>query len=151
MISKSVVVLASAVVASFIAGGHAITRNEVVTRAQDWATRRVPYSQGLWTTDLEGSKRYRQDCSGYVSMAWRLPKSLVTSTLGTVATEISKDELQRGDMMLSRGHAILFDSWADAGKTSYWAYEQIRPSTKHHVVRYRASTYKPYRYNGLTP
>jgi len=62
-------------------------------------------------------------------------------------------------LTVSGGHALLFESWADPGKTKYNAYEQTGPSTKHHVVPYPywpksrsgAWTYKPYRYNGLTP
>lgn len=42
-----------------------ITRDEIMSRAQNWVDRRIPYSQ-TQTTD-----GYRQDCSGYVSMAWK--------------------------------------------------------------------------------
>ena len=42
-----------------------ISRDEVISRAQDWVNRKIPYSQSK-TTD-----GYRQDCSGYVSMAWK--------------------------------------------------------------------------------
>ena len=42
-----------------------ITRDEIISRAQDWVNRKIPYSQ---TSTTDG---YRQDCSGYVSMAWK--------------------------------------------------------------------------------
>lgn len=42
-----------------------ISRDEVISRAQDWVNRRIPYSQTQYTDG------YRQDCSGYVSMAWK--------------------------------------------------------------------------------
>ena len=48
-----------------IGGGGGITRDEIINRAQDWVNRKIPYSQ-TQTTD-----GYRQDCSGYVSMAWK--------------------------------------------------------------------------------
>lgn len=42
-----------------------ISRDEIVSRAQDWVNRRIPYSQEAYTDG------YRQDCSGMVSMAWK--------------------------------------------------------------------------------
>jgi hypothetical protein len=39
-------------------------RSTMISRAQDWADKHIPYNQG---GTYDG---YRTDCSGYVSMAW---------------------------------------------------------------------------------
>src|SRR5690348_11217979 len=65
-----------------------ITRSEVIARAQYWVDHRVPYSQSAYYPDPQG-RTYRTDCSGYVSMAWHLGSSLVTSTLPNVSTQIN--------------------------------------------------------------
>jgi len=97
----------------------AITRTEILSRAQRWVDLGVPYSQ----TSLFES--YRQDCSGMASMAWRLDQSYSTRTLAANGIEIGRDELQPGDMMLKYDyHAAIFHSWANAEHTWYWALEQ---------------------------
>ena len=72
-------VVAPASVAASQVGG-AISRDEVIERAQFWVDWRVPYSQSSWYPDPQG-RHYRQDCSGMVSMAWHLSTSLATWTL----------------------------------------------------------------------
>ena len=51
----------------------AITRPEVLRRGRSWITERVMYSQTEYHRNRYG--RYRRDCSGYVSMCWRLGRS----------------------------------------------------------------------------
>ncbi len=74
----------------------AITRPEIVSRAQAWVNAQVPYSQSAYRDG------YRTDCSGFVSYAWNLrdnagnPRPLTTWTLPNVSYRISKDELQTG-------------------------------------------------------
>ena len=46
------------------------------------------------------SDGYRQDCSGYVSMAWKLPGNEWTGSLAQYAEKITKAELQPGDILL---------------------------------------------------
>ncbi|MBD0676303.1 hypothetical protein [Streptomyces sp. CBMA156] len=109
-----------------------ITRAEEIRRAQRWLTanggKPVPYSQHKNWKD-----GYRQDCSGYASMALGLPKS----GPNTVALKndgwtkpIKMSELRRGDLVIKANsgdpdhrHVVIFDGW-NSGKGSYQAYEQ---------------------------
>ncbi|MEV6264236.1 VCBS repeat-containing protein [Streptomyces sp. NPDC051784] len=102
----------------------AITRSEVIQRAKSWVGQGLDYS---WTNYHDG---YRMDCSGYVSMAWRLSSSLTTDTFAGagVTTSISKADLKPGDALLNdaslaNGHVVLFGKWVDSARTSYMGYE----------------------------
>ena len=46
------------------------------------------------------SDGYRQDCSGYVSMAWNLGSNEWTGSLAKFGARIERAELQPGDMLL---------------------------------------------------
>ncbi|MGC5014936.1 hypothetical protein ACLQ2R_29570 [Streptosporangium sp. DT93] len=109
-----------------------VTRAEVVARARTWnpgTARRVPYSQ----TALQGG--YRADGSGYASMALRLgtpgPDSRGLSS-ARHSRPVPISGLRSGDLVIRAGgpatarQVIIFDRWADAGRTSYWAYQQRR-------------------------
>lgn len=98
-----------------------MTRSQAVARAQDWVNKAVPYSPNGrtspygWWSDTETGGRYRQDCSGLVSMAWQLPDSLTTNSLPDVSTRISIDSLQPGDALNNiTTHTVLFTGWADS-------------------------------------
>jgi hypothetical protein len=103
-----------------------VGRDAILTRAKTWLEPQVPYNQRGW---YQG---YREDCSGFVSMAWGLPTSLTTYTLATVADPITKDELQPGDVLNNANgggnpnlaHVLIFESWVDSSHTSYNAYEE---------------------------
>jgi hypothetical protein len=78
------------------------TRAEALQRASTWLTanngRQVPYSQArIWKDG------YRQDCSGYVSMALGL-KAPGTNTVGLAGPSITKpiafNDLQPGDLLI---------------------------------------------------
>ena len=71
-------------------GNGGVTRSEAIDRAQAWVDAKVPYSQ---TSYYQG---YRQDCSGYVSMAWELSQSYVTQDFPSFCTKISKSDLKKG-------------------------------------------------------
>ncbi|WP_051969116.1 hypothetical protein [Kitasatospora azatica] len=136
--------LATAVAASGLAGilvsgsahavgsssvGGQISRSEVLARAQSWVDEGVPYSQSSYYSDSNGS--YRQDCSGYVSMAWHLDSSRVTWTLPQVASQLgSYDDLKPGDMLdRSDGgaydiHVVLFAGWVDSAHTAANVYTE---------------------------
>jgi hypothetical protein len=71
------------------------------------------------------------DCSGFVSMAWALPTSMVTSTLPQVAAvtngNISGDtNLDPGDALdYTADHVVFFDHWTDSsGDFAYDAEHQ---------------------------
>ncbi|MFF4494079.1 peptidoglycan-binding protein [Streptomyces sp. NPDC001546] len=134
-----------------------IDRATIINRAKLWLEAQVPYSMSEYWTD-----GYRQDCSGYVSMAWNLGTNEWTGSLDTFATKITKEELLPGDMLLfhnpadpnNGSHVVLFGGWVDETHTSYVAYEQTRPNTRRAATPYgywsNADKYVPYRYNGVT-
>ena len=136
----------------------AITRTEIINRAKTWVAAKVPYSMSAFWSD-----GYRQDCSGYVSMAWKLPGNEWTGSLAQYGEKISKEELQPGDILLFHNaadpeqgsHVTLFGGWTDASHTSYTAYEQARPHTRRQSTPYaywnNSDRYLPYRYKGVTP
>ncbi|MER8183342.1 peptidoglycan-binding protein [Kitasatospora sp. NPDC094015] len=147
---------AQALGARLRAAAPATTRSEIMARAQRWLAQHVPYSMTSYWTD-----GYRQDCSGFVSMAWGLGSSQTTWTLPDFADRIAPSELQPGDVLLYNNpadpgggsHAVLFGGWTDASHTRYTAYEQTRPSTLTRATPYaywnNSGSYLPYRYRGL--
>lgn len=146
-----------------------IGRRDVILRARRWHELKVPYSQAdHWAHPPEPG--YRQDCSGFVSMAWCLPRSHNTETLMACAAPIGKQDLRQGDVIMrggpgttgptGDGHVLLFVGWADEQRTTYWAYEQHGPQgtpTACHVRPYpylretAESRYRPYRYRSIVP
>ncbi|RAS57062.1 hypothetical protein C8D87_1281, partial [Lentzea atacamensis] len=142
------------------ASAASVTRSEVIARASKWLNPPVPYS--MYAPYKDG---YRRDCSGYVTMAWNIEPDMYgglnTVTLPGVSHPITKDELKTADIMLNggpgseneNGHVLIFDKWADASRTSYWAYEQAPPQTVYRKVPYpyfnNNSSFKPYRYNKI--
>ncbi|MBG0854980.1 peptidoglycan-binding protein [Streptomyces spinoverrucosus] len=133
-----------------------ITRAEIIERAQKWVDAKVPYSMTSYWED-----GYRQDCSGFVSMAWSLPQNEWTGSLHTFGTRITKAELQPGDMLLfhnpdnpqNGSHVVLFGGWVDSSRTYYVAYESTRPHARRLTTPYaywtNSSRYIPYRYKGV--
>lgn len=136
----------------------AITRTEIINRAKTWVAAKVPYSMSAYWSD-----GYRQDCSGYVSMAWQLPGNEWTGSLAQYAEKISKEELQPGDILLFRNasdpengsHVTIFGGWTDEAHTHYTAYEQTHPHTRRASTPYaywnNSTRYVPYRYKGVIP
>lgn len=134
----------------------ATTRAAIINRAKKWVAARVPYSNTAYWPD-----GYRQDCSGFVSMAWNLPGNEWTGSLSTFGVRVSRDQLQPGDMLLfhnaadpqNGSHVVLFGGWSDYTHTYYLAYEQTRPHTRGQSTPYaywsNSDRYVPYRYKGL--
>ncbi|GAA2567385.1 peptidoglycan-binding protein [Streptomyces lienomycini] len=134
----------------------ALTRAEIIDRARTWVAAKVPYSLTAYWSD-----GYRQDCSGFVSMAWKLPANEWTGSLGSFADRITKEELQPGDMLLfhnasdpTKGsHVVIFGGWTDTAHTTYTAYEQTPPHTRRLDTPYAywsdSAKYLPYRYKGV--
>ncbi len=135
----------------------AISRTDIVKRAAAWVSRKVPYSVASYWSD-----GYRQDCSGYVSMAWKLPGNEWTGSLAQYADKITKAELQPGDILLfhnasdpyNGSHVVIFGGWANTARTQYVAYEQTPPHTRKMTTPYaywnNSARYVPYRYKGVT-
>jgi hypothetical protein len=108
--------------------GGSISRAEVLARGKNWYDRDVPYSKTATAVDVSGTKSYRTDCSGFVSMAWHLSTSETTSTLGTVATTISKNALRPGDALDDAAeHAVLFIGWKDQDAGTFYYYSESNP------------------------
>ncbi|MFF1638252.1 peptidoglycan-binding protein [Streptomyces sp. NPDC058246] len=132
------------------------TRAAIINRAKKWVAAQVPYSMLAYWPD-----GYRQDCSGFVSMAWNLPGNEWTGSLGGFGVRISREQLQPGDILLFHNpadpekgsHVVLFGGWTDYTHTSYLAYEQARPHTRKQATPYaywtHADHYAAYRYKGL--
>jgi hypothetical protein len=135
------------------------SRGEMLNRAATWLTAnngaQVPYSQAkVWKDG------YRQDCSGYVSMALGLPTP-GTNTVGLatdrgITRPISLGELKPGDLLIDASgdnntrHVVIFEKWNDDAHTSYTAYEQRGDhGTDHRTLTYGLpggdAEFKPYR------
>jgi hypothetical protein len=126
--------------------GQPVDRPEALSRAAQWVGV-VSYSQDqkLAAPDGDGHT-YRPDCSGFVSMAWHLPKKadgwdFNTGDFGAWSGKMylsSLDELRAGDAILgvSYGHIALFDHWDDSQHTSATVYEEYKTGTTaaHHSV-----------------
>ena len=127
------------------------TRAQIIDRAQDWVNQSVMYSSAqntsadwnYWSDSATGGP-YRQDCSGFVSMAWGLGASPATfeinaSTYSTVTdANISGDtNLNPGDALdipgapgVEPAHIVLFDQWADnSGDFYYYAEHTVGQAT----------------------
>ena len=101
-----------------IPSAHAITRPEVLKRAHNWIQKRVPYSQSGY---YQG---YRRDCSGFVSMAWKLNSSYTSSSILGQAKTIKMSRLKPGDAVRRPGHVEIFSSWKNIRSHQYWALEE---------------------------
>ncbi|MDL5201765.1 peptidoglycan-binding protein [Streptomyces sp. ALI-76-A] len=136
---------------------RAVSRADIIKRAKVWVAAKVPYSMSAYWSD-----GYRQDCSGFVSMAWNLPSNEWTGSLGQYGVRITKDDLQPGDILLFHNlsdpqkgsHVVIFGGWTDYTRTYYTAYEQTRPHTRRQATPYaywsNSDRYLAYRYKGLT-
>lgn len=110
------------------APGGPVTREQIIARAQHWVKEEVGYSQQDWWKDDATGGRYRQDCSGFVSMAWQLADSLTTQSLPQVADRLSGfSELEAGDALdYPAAHALLFGGWTDKAKGDFVYYSESR-------------------------
>lgn len=132
------------------------SRAEIINRAKRWVSAQVPYSMEKYWSD-----GYRQDCSGYISMAWNLRGNEWTGSLDLFGERIGRTELQPGDILLfhnpanpTRGsHVTIFGGWTDYTHTSYIAYEQAKPRTRRQATPLaywnNSDRYVAYRYRGV--
>ncbi|MFF9024455.1 hypothetical protein [Streptomyces eurythermus] len=144
--------------AASTAGGP-ITRGEVLARAQSWVDEKVPYNQSGYKTDANGT--YREDCSGYVSMAWHLTDSLTTWTLPNVSTKIGFSQLQGGDILdYTDAHTFIFNKWTNKANGDFTYYAESNPNNPTHgptaaninnasIEGWPTSYYGAYRYNHI--
>ncbi|MFD7386836.1 peptidoglycan-binding protein [Streptomyces sp. NPDC059852] len=132
------------------------TRTEIINRAKKWVAAKVPYSMSKFWSD-----GYRQDCSGFVSMAWSLPGNEWTGSLAQYGVRIKKEDLQPGDILLFHNpadpqkgsHVVIFGGWTDHTHSSYVAYESAPPHARRQTTPYaywsHSDRYVAYRYKGL--
>jgi hypothetical protein len=160
------VVLPGAAHASSAVGGQ-ISSAEVLARAQWWInTYGVIYSQDQADAKPDGDGHsYRPDCSGFVSMAWHLPKlsnglDRNTDTLDAGDTEYraSLYDLQPADAILGKAyrHVALFDRWVDAGHTQMYVYEEFQTGQEgRYVIKarswYEANGFRALHYKKVKP
>ncbi|MFJ5806512.1 hypothetical protein ACIQFT_10285, partial [Streptomyces sp. NPDC093093] len=147
--------------------GGKVSRSQAISRAQVWVDEQVPYSaNGLvspysWWADSRTGGRYRQDCSGFVSMAWQLNYSRTTWDLPDVSTQISKWDLQPGDILNSNDHVVLFAGWRDksAGTFNYYQESSRSRPTNYNtdgnlygssLASHPTSSYSALRYKNIT-
>ncbi|NKE60783.1 hypothetical protein FXN61_29960 [Lentzea sp. PSKA42] len=145
-----------------------VSRGDMLKRAATWLTAnnggRVPYSMKKYWKD-----GYRQDCSGYVSMAAKLGNKDPKGGPNTVAlasnkytTPVKIADMKPGDLFIDPvdqpgsdfRHVVIFEKWAKADKSEYMAYEQRGGfGTDHRPRKYGLepnSKYKPYRLKNVT-
>ncbi len=110
-----------------VARTQATERDWIILRAYNWLQRGVTYNVNA--NDPETG--HRRDCSGFVSMAWNLPKpSPNSATIVDHANYVFGGEnLQPGDALtLPRtaskvGHIILFAAWKDRASLRFEAWD----------------------------
>lgn len=149
-----------------------ISRQDVIDRAHVWVNAPRPYSMEAYDVGPEGDPNilWRQDCSGFVSMALAArdsdnPTGFTTETLHPqggydIAHPISQEELLPGDFILQLngdsssgvGHVVLFNGWAEGG--GYHCLEQSfgGGGTVARVAGYpydNLAHYHPFRYNRI--
>lgn len=104
-----------------------ITRKEVMSRGQFWVDQNIPYSMDKTEPDQNGRK-YRTDCSGFVSMAYHATSpGYSTVSLPSIAHAIEWSELKEGDMVGTLGdgtanedgHVVIFKSWIGDDKKEF--------------------------------
>lgn len=139
----------------------AVTRQDVLRNARVWLTANnggpVPYDQGRNWTD-----GYRQDCSGFVSMAARLSKPGLTTVdlyYGATRAIPQKSMMRPGDLFIDKDgdgdnrHVVIFEKWYSSAMVSYWAYEQRGGrGTDYRVLNYGlspGSEYQMRRFNSF--
>lgn len=101
------------------------TTDWIYWRAKSWVTDKVAYDQN---SRHDG---YRQDCSGFVSFAWQLPKP-GTSPKGLLeyADKIAFSKLKMGDVLVNpSAHAMLFIKWVDQSAGTFIAYQEETTKT----------------------
>jgi hypothetical protein len=111
-------------------GAKDMDRRNALERGFAWIDANVMYSQ---THSYHG---YRQDCSGFVSMAWQEPTALTTAGFAPYDTSASKalsgySQLLPADALNKhpREHIIMFGAWANAAHSQMVILEESHTGT----------------------
>jgi len=105
-----------------------------------WVNKGYGYSQATSDavngTGENSAQKWRRDCSGFVSEAWRLAGTAPnygrnTDTLRDISTEISYTALQKGDILDDPvgsdgydAHVIIFDGWTGSVGGDFYMIEE---------------------------
>jgi hypothetical protein len=138
----------------------AISRGTVLARARHWLRLNVPYNQEAAAYDVNKGRKFRTDCSGFVSMTWGLTYSRNTETLKYVSKPVAWGKLKPGDMVLkgtgpwAAQHVKLFEKWANKKHTAMWIIEAGATATdmNHKTVTVawlKSNSYQPRKYNNI--
>ncbi len=122
-------------------------RHTALTRGLAWVDANVMYSQ------THAYKGFRQDCSGFVSMAWGEGSALTTAGFAPYDTAASRSlsgysQLLPGDALNKhpRGHMFMFGAWANAGHSEMVILEESHSGTPA-MMKIVGSSY----FNSFTP
>jgi len=119
--------------------------------------KRLASGEAAGSHKAEGSTRCTAgvDCSGLVSLAWRLPRKFSTSDIQTVSTPLNVNiftELKPGDVLNKAGsHVVIFSSYNRDGSIN--VYEAAGQQSRVVLTRTRWSRlqgYVPLRYKATT-
>lgn len=108
------------------------------------------------SNDLESSLAVGVDCSGFVSRVWELSNKLGTSTLLSISTKITSNDLKPGDILnrpktaTRGGHVMIFHSRDSSN--NYLVYESSSTGWRVAMNRHSAAAvndYTPYRYTKI--
>lgn len=120
------------------AAGPTMRRSEVIARAEYWFQAsngnipgRKPFGRLKEYQSVEeawGTAKYRTDCSGMVSMAWRVSAQPGSSQMksSTYTARIDWTQLKPGDVLITDGHVTMFEKWGttvNATTRNYYAYD----------------------------
>ncbi len=94
------------------------------------------------------------DCSGFISRCWKLTSHVSTKDMPAISKKISWDDLQPGDILLKRGHVILFHARDGSNILGY----ESAPMPTWRVRRgifpisyLKQDGYSPWRYRHMLP
>jgi hypothetical protein len=115
----------------------ALSRGDVISRAEQWVAAELPYCQSInHAHDYDPScsaicnrvdnaawDPYRSDCSGLASWAWGLPApGRVTKEFAPFQNDITEtiaaSDLQPGDAVNNDEHVMLFKAWVTPGSVA---------------------------------
>ncbi|KAL3459995.1 hypothetical protein BJX64DRAFT_278752 [Aspergillus heterothallicus] len=136
-----------------------ITRKEILSRGKYWTDKGIPYSMSATYPD-ENGRKYRTDCSGFVSMALHAQSpGRSTVTLTEIGTAIDWADIQPGDFVGTlgagtggaNGHVVIFESWTDSSRTRMNTLEcrgtyGCEPYKRDKSFKVGSYTAKPYKY-----
>ncbi len=116
---KAVILLALLVI---LCSADCVNRQDAINRAMEWVNAHVPY-------DKTGKyKEYIMGCEGLVGYGWQFPKPGVASwdlVPQGYCRQVDKNSLEKGDILTCpHVHELLFESWVDSSRTSYWGIEE---------------------------